>query len=74
MNRMENIRGAITRDRDALNALLDNLDENELEKALQFLLESSLTVTSACGSSGFAAKWNENARINGGNCIKNGRA
>ena len=56
MNRMENIRGAITRDRDALNALLDNLDENELEKALQFLLESSLTVTSACGSSGFAAK------------------
>ena len=48
--------GSIRQERDALDALLQILDGQALGKALDILLHSGLTVTCACGSSGFAAK------------------
>ncbi len=40
----------------ALEMLYNNMDEDAYAKALSLLKESSLTVLSACGSSGFTAK------------------
>lgn len=41
---------------ETLTALLDTMDPAAYEKAVELLKASALTVTSACGSSGFAAK------------------
>ena len=40
----------------ALEDLYDNMDKAEFGKALDMLMKSGLTITTACGSSGFAAK------------------
>ena len=50
------IKNAVDMERKSLQLLYDNMDMAAYEKALELLLGSSLTVTTACGSSGFAAK------------------
>lgn len=40
----------------ALEELYANMDKEEFGKALDMLMKSKLTITTACGSSGFAAK------------------
>lgn len=52
----EKMRAAVANERDAVGGLLGILDQAELGKALDFLLASDMTVTTACGSSGFAAQ------------------
>lgn len=44
------------RERDAISLLLSEIDRSAFERAVDILVSSALTVTSACGSSGFAAK------------------
>ena len=50
------MRDSVAAERRALDALYGQMDEKEFVKALDFILKSNLTVLSACGSSGFAAK------------------
>ena len=52
----EFMRSSIAAERRALDVLYETMDENEFLKTLDFILKSNLTVLSACGSSGFAAK------------------
>ena len=52
----EFMKASVGAERRALDVLYETMDENEFLKALDFILKSDLTVLSACGSSGFAAK------------------
>ena len=52
----EFMRSSVAAERRALDVLHEQMDENEFLKTLDFILKSNLTVLSACGSSGFAAK------------------
>ncbi len=47
---------SVMNESDALKELYNVMDREAYEKALSYLLESPITVTSACGSSGFTAK------------------
>lgn len=47
---------SVKMDIETLQILYQNLDRNALEKAVELLKASTLTVTSACGSSSFAAQ------------------
>jgi len=47
---------AVENEARALTDLAETMDPTEFGKALRLLLRSNMTVTSACGSSGFAAK------------------
>ena len=50
------MQASIETEKNALAALHASMDMVQFEKALGYLLESSITVLSACGSSGFATK------------------
>ena len=50
------MRRAVENEARAVTKLYEEMDREAFVKALGFLLESDLTVTSACGSSGFATK------------------
>ena len=50
------MQASIEAEKNALTALHASMDMVQFEKALGYLLESSITVLSACGSSGFATK------------------
>lgn len=50
------MRASVAAESLALDTLYENMDREELEAALAILIRSQMTVTSACGSSGFAAK------------------
>ncbi len=52
----EFMKASVAAERRALDVLYGQMDENEFVKTLDFILNSSLVVLSACGSSGFAAK------------------
>lgn len=52
----EFMRSSVVAERRALDVLYETMDEGEFLKTLEFILNSSLVVLSACGSSGFAAK------------------
>ena len=52
----EFMRSSVAAERRALDVLYEQMDEQEFSKTLEFILNSSLVVLSACGSSGFAAK------------------
>lgn len=52
----EQMRASVANERDAVDRLHGVLDREELGKALDCLLASDMTVTTACGSSGFAAQ------------------
>ena len=52
----EFMRSSVVAERRALDVLYETMDEGEFIKTLEFILNSSLVVLSACGSSGFAAK------------------
>lgn len=52
----DRIRLTVERERDALSMLSTMLDREKFDRTVELLLNSTLTVTSACGSSGFAAK------------------
>lgn len=52
----EFMRSSVAAERRALDVLHEQMDENEFLKTLDFILKSNLTVLSAYGSSGFAAK------------------
>lgn len=47
---------SVRRERDALTMLADMLDREAFEKTVDLLLKSTLTVTSACGSSSFTTR------------------
>ena len=47
---------SVLREKQALETLHRDMDPTQFEKALTILLESSLTVICACGSSGFAGR------------------
>ncbi|MBQ9783492.1 MAG: iron-containing alcohol dehydrogenase [Clostridia bacterium] len=47
---------SVAMEKQALEALWETMDADAFSKAVDMLLRSSVTVTSACGSSGFAAK------------------
>lgn len=50
------MRSSVLAERRALEALYDEMSSESFYKALEYLLESKMTVLSACGSSGFATK------------------
>ena len=50
------MQASVEAEKNALAALQKSMDMVQMEKALSYLLESSITVLSACGSSGFATK------------------
>ena len=50
------MRASVAAERRALDELYGQMDKQEFCKTLEFILNSSLVVLSACGSSGFAAK------------------
>ena len=50
------MQASVEAEKNALVALQKSMDMVQMEKALSYLLESSITVLSACGSSGFATK------------------
>ena len=50
------MRRAVENEARAVTKLYEEMDRDAFVKALGFLLKSNLTVTSACGSSGFATK------------------
>ena len=52
----EFMKQSVAAEQATLEALYEQMDETAFSKALDFLMQSSLTVTTACGSSGFAAK------------------
>ena len=47
---------SVKNERHAIDELLKVMDRNEFERALRFLLDSPLTIISACGSSGFTCR------------------
>ena len=53
---MDVIRIAMEQERKAVAQLIDSLDQAEYAKAVDILLASAMTVTSACGSSGFTTQ------------------
>ena len=53
---LKHMQTSVEAEANALTALRTSMDMAEFEKALTYLLESSITVLSACGSSGFATK------------------
>ena len=53
---LKHMQASVEAEANALTALRASMDMAEFEKALTYLLESSITVLSACGSSGFATK------------------
>lgn len=50
------MRRSVDMERAALEKLYETMDEGEFAKTIEFLKASTLTVTSACGSSGFSTK------------------
>jgi len=52
----EYMKSSVSAERRALEALYEIMDAAEFGKTMDYLLNSTLTVLSACGSSGFAAK------------------
>ena len=50
------MRRSVDMERRTLTSLYESMEKEAFGKALDMLLHSTLTVTSACGSSGFAAK------------------
>lgn len=52
----EYMKKSVVQEKCALEALCEIMDPDEFGKTLAFILNSSLVVLSACGSSGFAAK------------------
>ena len=50
------MRQSVAMERQALEALGNAMDDDAFGKTVDMLLQSTMTVTSACGSSGFAAK------------------
>ena len=52
----ERIHNSVKQERDALDLLWKKMDREAYGRAIDLLCNSTLTVTSACGSSGFAAK------------------
>ena len=55
-NTSDAIKNSVNMERKSLQLLYDAMDMKMYEKAVDLLINSSLTVTTACGSSGFAAK------------------
>ena len=55
-NVFEYMKNSVCTERRALDELYSVMDEKEFSRAIDILASSSLTVLSACGSSGFAAK------------------
>ena len=56
MTTFEMMRRSVDMEREALARLYETMDEAAFTKAIGLLKDSTLTVTSACGSSGFSAK------------------
>ena len=52
----ERMQYSVRQERDALTLLWERMDREAYGRAIDLLAQSTLTVTSACGSSGFAAK------------------
>lgn len=52
----EYMKSSVAAERRVLEALYETMDAAEFGKTMDYLLNSTLTVLSACGSSGFAAK------------------
>ena len=52
----EYMKSSVSAERRALEALYETMDAAEFGKTMDYLLNSAMTVLSACGSSGFAAK------------------
>ena len=52
----DRIQFSVARERDALSMLCEMLDRRTFEKAVDLLMRSTLTITSACGSSSFATR------------------
>lgn len=52
----DRIRFSVKRERDALDMLLNMLDREAFDKTVEMLMKSTMTVTSACGSSSFATR------------------
>lgn len=52
----EKIHDSVKHERDSLDLLWQKMDPDAYARAIDLLVNSALTVTSACGSSGFAAK------------------
>ena len=52
----DRIRFSVARERDALTMLCEMLDRETFEKTVDLLMKSTLTITSACGSSSFATR------------------
>lgn len=52
----EKMRRAVVMDAETVRALSENMQESEYAKAINYLKTSTLTVTSACGSSSFATQ------------------
>lgn len=55
-NTFERICHSVKQERDSLEILLKHLDRDAYARAIDLISNSTLTITSACGSSGFAAK------------------
>lgn len=53
---LEYMKSSVAAERRALEVLYEIMDAAEFGKTIDFLMNSSVTVLSACGSSGFAAK------------------
>ena len=56
MTTFEYMRRSVDMERKALEALYETMDEAAFSQAIALLKNSALTVTSACGSSGFSTK------------------
>ena len=56
MTTFEMMRRSVDMEREALSRLYETMDETAFTKAIALLKSSTLTVTSACGSSGFSTK------------------
>lgn len=56
MTTFEFMKRSVEMEREALTKLCDSMDEAAFTKAIDLLKRSTLTVTSACGSSGFSAQ------------------
>lgn len=56
MTTFEHMRRAVEMEREALSRLYEGMDETAFRRAIELLKRSTLTVTSACGSSGFSTQ------------------
>ena len=56
MTTFEYMRRSVEMEREALQQLLASMDEAAFTRAIQLLKDSTLTITSACGSSGFSTQ------------------